>query len=179
MRVVDVVSGEDAAVGQAGEVWTRSPCVMKGYWGKPKETSEAVTADGWLRTGDIGQVDDEGYLYLTDRLKDMIISGGENIYPAEVENVLHSYPGVRQAAAIGVPDERWGEVVKAIVVPEVGAQLEPQAIIDFTRARLAHFKCPTYVELRDEPLPLNPTGKVLRRRLRELYVPPTPSSANN
>jgi long-chain acyl-CoA synthetase len=169
MRVVDMSTGEDVVTGSLGEVWTRSPCVMKGYWRRPVETAEAITPEGWLRTGDVGYVDEEGYLYLTDRVKDMIISGGENIFPAEVENVLHSCPGVRQAAVVGVPDERWGEAVKAIVVLEAHASLQAGELIDFARARLAHYKCPSSVDFRTEPLPLNPTGKVLRRQLREPY----------
>lgn len=169
MRVVDTATGRDLPPHQPGEVWTRSPAVMKGYWGRPQETAEAVTPDGWLRTGDVGYVDQDGYLYLTDRVKDMIISGGENVFPAEVENVLHSFPGVRQVAVVGVPDESWGEAVKAIVVPVEGAQLEVDDIIEFARAKLAHYKCPRSVDFRSEPLPLNPTGKVLRRDLREPY----------
>ena len=169
MRVVDASSGRDLGPGESGEVWTRSSSVMKGYWRRPVETAEALTAEGWLRTGDVGYVDEEGYLYLTDRVKDMIISGGENIFPAEVENVLYSCPGVRQVAVVGVPDDRWGETVKAIVVPEDGVLLTEAEVKEFTRERLAHYKCPSSVDFRTEPLPLNPTGKVLRRELREPF----------
>jgi long-chain acyl-CoA synthetase len=168
-RVVDPVTLEACAPGQAGEVWVQSPSVMAGYFRRPKETAEAITEDGWLRTGDAGHVDEDGYLYLTDRVKDMIISGGENIYPAEVENVLHGHPDVAQVAVVGVPDDRWGETVRAIVVPEPGTRPDPGDIIAYARERLAHYKCPTGVELRDEPLPLNPTGKVMRRELRRPY----------
>ena len=169
MRVVDPATGADAAVGEVGEVWMRGPTVMKGYYGRPDQTAAVITDGGWLRTGDAGYLDDDGYLYLTDRVKDMIISGGENIYPAEVENVLFACPGVREVAVVGVPDDEWGESVLAIVVPDVGVELEPAAVIAFARQRLAHYKCPKVVELRNEPLPLNPTGKVLRRDLREPY----------
>ena len=122
----------------------------------------------WLRTGDAGYVDEEGYLYLHDRIKDMVVSGGENIYPAEVENVLLAMPGVADAAVIGVPDDKWGETVKAIVVPAPGAELEAASIIAFCRERLAHYKCPTSVDF-VAVLPRNPSGKVLKRELREPY----------
>ena len=167
--VIDPLTLEPCESGQVGEVWVQSPSVMAGYFRRPKATAEAITADGWLRTGDAGYVDDDGYLYLTDRVKDMIISGGENIYPAEVENVLHGHPDVAQVAVVGVPDDRWGETVLAIVVPEPGVHPDPDEMIVYTRERLAHYKCPTSVEVRDEPLPLNPTGKVLRRELRRPY----------
>ncbi len=120
LRIVDPDSLVDADLGQVGEVWTRGPYNMAGYWGKSEETAATVVAGGWLRTGDAGYFDAEGYLYLHDRMKDMIVSGGENIYPAEVENVLLSHPSVVDAAVIGVPDDRWGETVKAVVVPRRG-----------------------------------------------------------
>jgi long-chain acyl-CoA synthetase len=151
-----------------GELWTRSPQNFKGYWARPEETARTVTADGWLRTGDAGYLDAEGYLFLTDRVKDMIISGGENVYPAEVENVLAGHPAVADVAVIGVPDARWGETVKAIVVRRPGAEAAPDAIIAFARERLAHFKCPTSVDFA-ETLPRNPSGKLLKRELREPY----------
>ena len=118
--------------------------------------------------GDAGYLDDEGFLFLTDRVKDMIISGGENIYPAEIENALAEHPAVADVAVIGVPDARWGETVKAIVVPRPGADARPDAIIAFARERLAHFKCPTSVDFA-ETLPRNPSGKLLKRELREPY----------
>ncbi len=119
---------------------------MKGYWSKPEETARAFAADGWLRTGDAGFLDAGGYVYLTDRVKDMIVSGGENVYPAEVENALADHPDVADVAVIGVPDERWGETVKAIVVRAPGTAPAPADIIAFARERLAHFKCPTSVD---------------------------------
>ncbi len=169
MRVVDPATGTDATVREVGEVWVRSPTVMQGYFAQPEETSAAITADGWLRTGDAGYVDEDGYLYLTDRIKDMIISGGENIYPAEVENAVYSCPGVAQCAVVGVPDVRWGETVKAIVVRTPGSTLTEAEVIAHTRSQLAHYKCPTSVDFRLDPLPLNPTGKVMRRELRDIY----------
>ena len=114
-RVVDPATLEDVPVGEPGELWFKTPQLMKGYLGKPEETAKVITEDGWFRTGDIGQVDAGGYVYVEDRLKDMIISGGENIYSPEVERVLSEHPAVAEVAVIGVPDDRWGEVVKAVV----------------------------------------------------------------
>ena len=165
MRVVDPATGTDVTPGEVGEFWVRSEQVMAGYWNMPEATSEAITPDGWLRTGDAGRIDGEGYLYIEDRVKDMIISGGENVYPAEVERVLGQHPDVAEVAVIGVPDEKWGETVKAVVVPADGAVPDEAALIAFTRARLAHYKCPTSVSM-VPALPRNPTGKVLKRELR-------------
>ena len=136
LRVVDPDSGRDAAMGAVGEVWTRSPYNMAGYWRKPEETAATVDDDGWLRTGDAGYFDADGYLYLHDRIKDMIVSGGENVYPAEVENVLLSYPAIVDAAVIGVPDPKWGETVKAIVVLAPGKTLDEAAVIAHCRDNL-------------------------------------------
>jgi acyl-CoA synthetase (AMP-forming)/AMP-acid ligase II len=141
---------------------------MKGYWQKPDETAATITADGWLKTGDAGYLDADGYLYIHDRVKDMIISGGENIYPAEIENALMSHPGIADVAAIGVPSDKWGETVKAIVVKAEGTDPTAEEIIAFSRERLAHFKCPSSVDFVDA-LPRNPSGKILRRELRVPY----------
>jgi long-chain acyl-CoA synthetase len=168
LRIVDPDSGADCTPGSVGEVWTRSPYNMAGYWGKPDETAATVDAEGWLRTGDAGFFDADGYLYLHDRMKDMIVSGGENIYPAEVENVLLSYPSIADAAVIGVPDDKWGETVKAIVVLAPDAELDAPGIISHCRELLAHYKCPTSVDSIDV-LPRNPSGKILKRELRVPY----------
>jgi len=168
LRIVDPDTGAEAPPGVVGEVHTRSGFNMLGYWDKPDDTARTLVDDRWLRTGDAGYVDQEGYLFLHDRIKDMVISGGENIYPAEVENVLLAIPGVADAAVIGVPDERWGETVKAIVVRAPDASLERASIIAFCRERLAHYKCPTSVDF-VATLPRNPSGKVLKRELREPY----------
>ena len=168
LRVVDPETGKDADLGEVGEVWTRSAFNMAGYWAKPEETAATTDAEGWLRTGDAGYFDAEGYLYLHDRIKDMIVSGGENIYPAEVENVLLSHPDVVDAAVIGVPDPKWGETVKAIVVLAPGATLDEVGVIGHCREHLAHYKCPTSVDTA-EALPRNPSGKILKRELRAPY----------
>jgi acyl-CoA synthetase (AMP-forming)/AMP-acid ligase II len=154
---------------QTGEIATRSAANMKGYWRKPDATASTVDADGWLRTGDAGYMDEDGYLYIQDRIKDMIISGGENVYPAEVENAIHGHPLVAEVAVIGVPDETWGESVKAVVVPKPGATPEAEDIIAFAKTRIAHFKAPKSVDFRDTPLPRSASGKILRRELREAY----------
>jgi len=167
-RIVEPGTERECAPGDVGELLTRSVQNFRGYWGRPEETARTLSADGWLRTGDAGYLDAEGYLFLTDRVKDMIITGGENVYPAEVENALSDHPAVADVAVIGVPDDRWGETVKAIVVPRAGAAPRPEELIAFARARLAHFKCPTSVDFADT-LPRNPSGKLLKRELREPY----------
>ncbi|HTZ10091.1 MAG TPA: long-chain-fatty-acid--CoA ligase [Acidimicrobiales bacterium] len=167
LRIVDPDTQAVLGPGAVGEIETRSPFTMAGYWDKPEETARTVV-DGWLRTGDAGYLDDEGYLFLHDRIKDMVVSGGENIYPAEVENVLLAVPGLADAAVIGVPDDTWGETVKAVCVAAPGTVLEASEVIAFCRERLAHYKCPTSVDV-VEALPRNPSGKVLKRQLREPY----------
>jgi long-chain acyl-CoA synthetase len=168
IRIVDTDTGDDAVVGTVGEIWTRSAYNMLGYWQKPEETASTIVDGAWLRTGDAGYLDDEGYLFLHDRIKDMIVSGGENIYPAEVENVLLAVDGVADAAVIGVPDDTWGETVKAVVVRAPGSDVSAEDIIAFCRDRLAHYKCPTSVDFTGI-LPRNPSGKILKRELREPY----------
>ena len=167
LRVVDS-EGNDVPAGQFGELWTRSVQNMKGYWNKPEATAATFTDDGWLKSGDAGYLDDEGFVFLTDRVKDMIVSGGENVYPAEIENVLSLHPAIADVAVIGVPDDRWGETVKAVVVKAPGTDVTPTEIIEYARGRLAGFKCPTSVDFADE-LPRNPSGKLLKRELREPY----------
>ena len=167
VRIVDA-NGEDVPVGAVGELWTRSPQNMAGYWNNPTATAATITPDGWLHTGDAGYLDDDGYLYLHDRVKDMIVSGGENVYPAEVENVLMTHPDVADVAVIGVPDERWGEAVKAVVVPAAGTSPAQEELIAFARDLLAGYKLPKSVDFAAE-LPRNPSGKLLKRQLREPY----------
>jgi acyl-CoA synthetase (AMP-forming)/AMP-acid ligase II len=167
LRVVDPTTLKDAPTGQVGELWIRSRMVMKGYWNQPKETDAALVDGQWLRTGDAAYLDEQGYIFLFDRFKDMIISGGENIYPAEIENVLNGHPAVREVAVIGVPHEKWGETPRAVVVLRDGQQATPQELMAFTRQHLAHYKCPTSVVFSDV-LPRNASGKLLKRELRRL-----------
>ena len=167
LRIVDE-HGRDVPAGAVGEVWTRSRQNMRGYWNNPSATASALTADGWLKTGDAGYLDGSGHLFLHDRVKDMIVSGGENIYPIEVENVLMTHPAVHDVAVIGVPDPAWGEAVTAIVVPAAGAVPTEADLIAYARDRLAGYKLPKSVVLADA-LPRNPSGKLLKRALREPY----------
>jgi long-chain acyl-CoA synthetase len=153
-----------------GEVLVRSPLVMSGYHKLPDATDKAFVGGGWYRTGDAGYLDEDGYLYLYDRVKDMIVSGGENIYPVEVENVLHEHPQVRDCAVIGVPDDRWGEAVKAVVVLEPGGDVDPAGLIAFVRERVAAYKAPKSIDFVDA-LPRNPSGKILKKELRRPYWP--------
>ena len=167
LRVVDD-AGRDAPTGTVGELWTRSRQNMRGYWNNPDATAATLTPDGWLKTGDAGYLDDEGYVYLHDRVKDMIVSGGENVYPTEVENVLMTHPDVGDVAVIGVPDPTWGEAVKAIVVPVAGTSPSEAELVAYARRRLAGFKLPKSVSFVKD-LPRTPSGKVLKRALREPY----------
>ncbi|MDX9999599.1 MAG: long-chain-fatty-acid--CoA ligase [Phenylobacterium sp.] len=160
--------GREAGVGEVGEIEIRSACVMKGYWNRPDATAEAIDAEGWFRTGDAGYHDADGFVFLHDRVKDMIVSGGENVYPAEVENALFSHPAVADAAVIGVPDEKWGEAVKAVVVLRSGMEADAAELIAHCRERIAGYKAPKSVDFVDV-LPRNPSGKVLRRELRAPY----------
>src|SRR4051794_24883767 len=168
LRVVDPASGAQCGAREVGEVWLRAPNVMAGYHNRPAETAAALTADGWLQTGDGGYLDEDGYLFLTDRIKDMIVSGGENVYPIEVEEALAQHPAVDQVAVIGVPHERWGETVKALVVARDGAAVGADELVAFARDRLAGYKLPRSIEFVAE-LPRTPSGKVLKRELRERF----------
>jgi len=163
------VAGFETRIGERGELLLRGPNVMLGYLDDPEATAAAIDADGWLHTGDVGELDENGYLRITDRLKDMYISGGFNVYPAEVEQTLARLPGVADSAVIGVPDERLGEVGLALVVRQSDGALGAEDVLDFCRARLANYKVPRRVEFVDG-LPRNPSGKVLKTRLREDYA---------
>ncbi|TCK26300.1 long-chain-fatty-acid--CoA ligase [Pseudonocardia endophytica] len=167
VQVVDA-QGTTCGVDEIGEIWTRSEQNTVGYWRRPADSTTSITEDGWLRTGDLGRLDAEGRIFLVDRAKDLIISGGENVYPAEVENELAAHPDVAEVAVIGVPHERWGETVKAVVVPRAGAEPDAADLVAFARTRLAAFKCPTTVDLVEE-LPRTATGKVVKGELREPY----------
>ncbi len=166
LRVVDS-EGTDVATGETGEIWMRGPTIMiRGYWNRPDATTEAITADGWFRSGDIGRLDADGYLSLVDRVKDMIIRAGENVYCVEIELVLFEHPDVVDAAVVGVAHKVLGEEVKAVVQMRAGSMVGGDEIRAWCSARLANFKVPQYVELRDEPLPRNPAGKILKNQLR-------------
>ncbi|WP_309090400.1 long-chain-fatty-acid--CoA ligase [Phenylobacterium sp.] len=167
VRVADE-AGRELPPGEIGEIEIRGPIIMAGYWNRPEATAETIRPDGWLRTGDAGYMDEDGFFYVHDRVKDMIVSGGENIYPAEVENAILGCPGVADAAVIGVPDEKWGESVKAICVRQPGETPDPADIIAWARQRIAGYKAPKSVDFVDA-LPRNPSGKVLRRELRKPY----------
>jgi long-chain acyl-CoA synthetase len=167
---VAIFDAQDRALpaGEVGEVCVRGPMVMQGYWQQPAQTAEALR-DGWMHTGDAGYLDQEGFLFLVDRVKDMIVSGGENVYSAAVENVIHQFPGVHECAVIGVPSDRWGEAVHAIVVPRGGVELDSAALAGHCRASLAGYECPKTIEVRNEPLPRSGAGKILKTELRKPY----------
>jgi fatty-acyl-CoA synthase len=166
MRLVDD-QGNDVPVGDVGEILARGPSIMEGYFKEPEATGEALKA-GWLHTGDLGKLDDEGFLYIVDRKKDMIITGGENIYPREIEEVLYAHPKILEAAVIGLPDPNWGEKVHAVIALKDGETLTEQEVIDYCKTHIASFKKPKSVEF-VERLPRSPAGKVLKRILRERY----------
>jgi long-chain acyl-CoA synthetase len=175
-RIVDPETGTmEMPAGQVGELIVRGPQVMRGYWKNEKETLDSLR-DGWLYTGDLATMDDSGYVFIVDRKKDMVISGGYNIYPREIEEVLYEHPKVRDAAAIGVPHPQKGEAVKVFIVPKEGETLNRQEILDWCREKLAPYKVPKEVELRDS-LPMTNVGKVLRRELRNAEEPARPPAA--
>lgn len=159
--------GNHLGADQVGEIIIQSPSLMYGYWKLPEETASTLK-DGWLHSGDAGYLDDEGYLYIYDRVKDMIVSGGENIYPAEVESALYGHPAVKDVAVIGVPDEKWGEAVKAVVVKTAGSNVTPEQLINFARNNIAGYKLPKTVDFVDE-LPRNASGKLLKKEIRKPY----------
>jgi long-chain acyl-CoA synthetase len=169
LRVVDPARGEDVPAGQVGELWVRGPNIVRGYWNKPEETAESFT-DGWFHTGDLGYVDEDGLVYVVDRLKDVVIRGGENVYCAEVEAVLFEHPAVDDVAVIGLPDELLGEEVAAIVNLKPEASAGGEELRTHAGGRLARFKVPGVIVVRDAPLPRTATGKVLKRELREEIV---------
>ena len=168
VKIVDPATLEEVPVGEHGEIWMRTPQLMLGFLNKPEATAEVITDDGWFRTGDMGKVAEGGYVFVQDRLKDMIISGGENIYSPEIERVLAEHPAVMEVAIIGVPDDTWGEVVKAVVSLNEGHTATEAELIDYCKESLASYKCPKSVDI-VELLPRNPTGKILKRDLRQPY----------
>ncbi|MHC2433855.1 acyl-CoA synthetase [Bradyrhizobium sp. USDA 4451] len=165
--------GSDAAVGELGELWVKGPNITPGYWNRPDANASSFT-DGWLHTGDATRIDEEGFYYIVDRWKDMYISGGENVYPAEVESVLHQLTAVAEAAVIGIPNEQWGEVGMAVIAVKPGHTLTPAEIHAHCQANLARFKCPRLIEFIDA-LPRNATGKIHKPTLRQQFSQPKPT----
>ena len=165
VKIIDI-DGKELPTGEVGELAARGPNIMKGYWNKPEQTAE-VLVDGWYRSGDMGYMDDEGFVFLVDRAKDMIVSGGENVYCSEVEEALYKHPAVLEAAVFGVPDEAWGEAVHAVVVPR--EEVTSEELIAFCRTRIAGYKLPKAITLSDEELPKSGPGKILKRELREPF----------
>ena len=166
-RVLSLVDLKvDAPPGEAGEIMVRGPMVMKGYWNRPEDTAAVLSAEGWFRTGDIGRVDEEGYVFIVDRKKDMVISGGENIYCAEVERVIGAMAGVHECAAFGIPDERLGELLVAVAV---ASGVSEDAIKSEVGEKLARYKAPGRVVLASEPLPRNAVGKIDKIKLRAMW----------
>ena len=165
IKIVDPVAGEELPTGQVGEIACQGPQVFKGYWNNPEETRKAIR-NNWYYSGDLGKKDEDGFIYVVDRLKDMIISGGENVYPAELEEVISKVPGVVEVGVVGIPDKKWGEIPKAFVVKEAGSELSVEEIIKACREKLANYKCVREVEF-IEALPRNAVGKVLKTELRK------------
>jgi acyl-CoA synthetase (AMP-forming)/AMP-acid ligase II len=175
VRIVDPESGEERPTGSVGEVAVCGPSVMLGYWNKPEETAKALR-NGWMHTGDGGYMDEDGYLFITDRIKDMIISGGENIYSTEVENAILSHPAVQACAVIGVPDQKWGESVHAVIVIRESHSVTAEQVIEHCRRLIAGFKCPRSIEFRAE-LPHSAAGKLLKYKLRDAFQNSQPRQA--
>jgi fatty-acyl-CoA synthase len=169
IKIVDPESGEVVARGEPGELLTRGYSVMLGYWEDPERTAEAIDPARWMHTGDLATMDDEGYVNIVGRSKDMIIRGGENVYPREVEEFLYSHPEVADVSVIGVPDERYGEEIMAWVQLREGSSLSDEELREFCRGKIAHFKVPRYVEIVDE-FPMTITGKVQKFKMREIAV---------
>ncbi|HET6949456.1 MAG TPA: class I adenylate-forming enzyme family protein [Acidimicrobiales bacterium] len=170
--ILSIEIRDDAGVavpaGERGEIWFKGPNLIRGYWNRPEDTAETIV-DGWLRTGDIGRIDEEGFVYVEDRAKDMVLRGGENVFCAEVEAAIYEHPAVHEAAVFGVPHERLGEEVAAVVVPRPGVPLTAAEVQEHVAARLAAFKVPSRVEISVAPLPRNPAGKILKRDLRDAF----------
>lgn len=168
IRVVNQETGKDVKPGELGEIIARGPNVMKGYWKRPKETAEALR-DGYMHTSDLAMIDEENFIFIVDRAKDMIVSGGENVFSTEVENAIYEHPAVLEAAVIGIPDRDWGEAVLAIVVPREGAEVTEKEIIEHCRTLIAGYKCPKQVVFQATPLPKSGPGKILKTELRKPY----------
>ncbi len=167
LKIVDE-AGNEVPTGEVGEIITRSSNNMISYWNLPEATAKTMSADGWVRTGDAGYMDEDGYLFIHDRVKDMIISGGENVYPAEVESAIYGHPAIAEVAVIGIPDDKWGEAVKAVCVQKPEAEIDEADVIAWARERIAGFKVPKSIDV-IAALPRNASGKILRKDLRAPY----------
>jgi fatty-acyl-CoA synthase len=169
-RIVDPATGEELERGQIGELCTRGYAVMAGYWNQPDKTAEAIDADGWMHTGDLARMDEDGYVVVEGRIKDMVIRGGENIYPREIEEFLYTHPAIQDVQVIGVPDPKYGEELMACIILKPGAHpLDAAALAEFCRGKLAHYKIPRYVEVR-ESFPMTVSGKIRKVQMREEAV---------
>ena len=168
VRCVDK-NGNDLPPGQRGELLIKGPGVTPGYWNNPEKTAESIDQNGWLHSGDVVEYDNDGYYYIVDRIKDMYISGGENVYPAEIENLIDKLPQISEVSVIGIPDEKWGEVGKVFAVLKLGESITEREIIDYLQGKLARYKIPKSVEFIDQ-LPRNQTGKILKSELRKKIV---------
>ena len=169
VKIADAVTGETVERGESGELLTRGYSVMVGYWNDPDRTSEAIDADVWMHTGDLATMDEEGYVNIVGRIKDMIIRGGENVYPREIEEYLYTHPDIVSAQVIGVPDEKYGEQVMAWVTTKPGATLTEEDVKEFCRGQIAHFKVPAHVAFIDE-FPMTVTGKIQKFKLKEMAI---------
>jgi fatty-acyl-CoA synthase len=169
IKVVDPDTSRTVERGEPGEFLARGYCVMRGYWNDPERTAEAIDENGWMHTGDLATMDEQGYVRVVGRIKDMVIRGGENIYPREIEEFLYTHPAVADVQVIGVPDERYGEELMAWIVRRPGAELTEDAIREFCRSRIAHYKVPRYVKFVDS-FPMTVTGKVQKFKMRDTAI---------
>jgi len=163
---VNDTDNKELPQGEKGEICLKGPNIMKGYWNRPEATAEAIDTQGWFHSGDIGYIDEDGFLFICDRLKDMVISGGENVYPAEVESALYKHEAIAEVAVIGLPDEKWGEAVTAVAALHEGQSLTLEELRDFADPLLARYKLPLRLHIVDA-LPRNPAGKVLKFKIKE------------
>ncbi len=169
IKIVDPATGDTVARRDSGELCTRGYSVMSGYWNDPERTDEAIDAGGWMHTGDLATMDEEGYVNIVGRIKDMVIRGGENVYPREIEEFLYSHPDIADVQVIGVPDERYGEELMAWVIPRAGSSVDTEQVREFCRGKIAHYKIPRYVKVVDA-FPMTVTGKVQKFKMREQAV---------
>jgi fatty-acyl-CoA synthase len=169
VKIIDPMTGVEVPVGSPGELCTRGYHVMKGYYNNEEATREAIDEDGWLRTGDIAVMDEDGYIDITGRIKDVIIRGGENIYPREVEEFLYTHPGVSDVQIVGVPDSKYGEELMAWIIPKKGASIDEESVRSFCRGNISHHKIPKYIKFIDE-YPMTASGKIQKYKLREMSI---------